>query len=60
MENFWDFSVWGDLHLIAMLLLSLLVANALKKAIPDGKLRRRTALILAISTTPWAFMCPFF
>jgi len=34
MENFWDFSVWGDLHLIAMLLLSLLVANALKKAIP--------------------------
>ena len=33
---------------------------ALKKAIPDGKLRRRTALILAISTAPWAFMCPFF
>ena len=34
MENFWDFSVWGDLHLIVMLLLSLLVANALKRAIP--------------------------
>ena len=34
MENFWGFSVWGDLHLIVMLLLSLLVANALKRAIP--------------------------
>ena len=34
MENFWDFSVWGDLHLVVMLLSSLLVANALKRAIP--------------------------
>ncbi|MBE6963141.1 MAG: hypothetical protein E7443_00890 [Ruminococcaceae bacterium] len=34
MENFWDFSVWGDFHLIAMLLLSLLAANALKRVIP--------------------------
>ena len=34
MENFWDFSVWGSLHLIAALLASLLVANALKRAIP--------------------------
>ena len=34
MENFWDFSVWGDLHLFAMILLSLLLANALKRAIP--------------------------
>lgn len=34
MENFWDFSVWGDIHLIAVLLMSLLVANALKRAIP--------------------------
>jgi len=34
MENFWDFSVWGDFHLIAVLLLSLLAANALKRAIP--------------------------
>lgn len=33
---------------------------ALKKAIPDEKLRRRTALVLAIATAPWAFMCPFF
>ncbi len=34
MENFWDFSVWGDLHLMAMLLFSLLLANAIKRAIP--------------------------
>ena len=34
MENFWDFSVWGNMHLIAMLLVSLLLANALKRAIP--------------------------
>ena len=34
MEDFWDFSVWGDLHLLVMLLLSLLVANALKRAMP--------------------------
>ena len=34
MENFWDFSVWGNIHLIAVLLASLLIANALKRAIP--------------------------
>ena len=34
MENFWDFSVWGDIHLFAAILLSLLVANAIKRAIP--------------------------
>lgn len=34
MVNFWDFSVWGWLILIAVLLGSLLVANALKKNIP--------------------------
>ncbi len=32
MENFWDFSVWGGFNLIAVLLLSLLVANLLKKS----------------------------
>jgi len=31
MENFWDYSVWGTLHIIACLLLSLLAANALKE-----------------------------
>jgi len=34
MENFWDFSVWGSLNLFTVLLLSILVANALKKSIP--------------------------
>ena len=34
MENFWDLTVWGDIHLMVMLLLSLLLANALKRAIP--------------------------
>lgn len=33
MQNFWDFSVWGLINIFAMLLLSLLVANALKKKI---------------------------
>lgn len=33
MANFWDFSVWGEFNIIAILLLSLLVANALKKSI---------------------------
>ena len=33
MENFWDYSVWGSLNLIAILLLSLLLANTLKRKI---------------------------
>ena len=33
MQNFWDFSVWGLFNIFAILLLSLLVANALKKKI---------------------------
>jgi len=32
MENFWDFSVWSSFNLIAVLLVSLLVANILKKS----------------------------
>ena len=34
MEAFWDYSVWGFFNIFAVLLLSLLAANALKKAIP--------------------------
>ena len=34
MENFWDYSVWGTLNIIAVLLISLLVGNVLKKTIP--------------------------
>ncbi len=33
MESFWDSSVWGTVSLIGILLMSLLVANALKKSI---------------------------
>lgn len=33
MNNFWDFSVWGSLNVVAILLLSLLVANAIKRKI---------------------------
>lgn len=33
MENFWDYSVWGAFNLMAVLLLSLLVANSLKRKI---------------------------
>ncbi len=34
MENFWDFSVWGSFNLIAVLLISLLLANVVKKTVP--------------------------
>ena len=34
MNNFSDFAVWGSLNLVAVLLLSLLAANFLKKSIP--------------------------
>ena len=34
MEAFWDYSVWGFFNIFAILLFSLLVANALKKGIP--------------------------
>ena len=34
MANFWDFSVWGPINMLAVLLLSLLVANMLKRSIP--------------------------
>lgn len=33
MENFWDFSVWGSINLFATLLISLLMANLLKRKI---------------------------
>ncbi|MBR5444910.1 MAG: hypothetical protein IKV57_02230 [Clostridia bacterium] len=34
MNNFWDFSVWGGFHLLAVLLVGLLAANVLKRSIP--------------------------
>ena len=33
MENFWDFNVWSAFNIIAVLLLSLLVANVLRRSI---------------------------
>ena len=33
MENFWDFKVWGVVNLFAVLLMSLLCANILKRRI---------------------------
>ncbi|MBE6949208.1 MAG: hypothetical protein E7456_05120 [Ruminococcaceae bacterium] len=33
MDNFWDYSVWGGITLIASLLISLVIANALKRKI---------------------------
>ena len=37
MANFWDFKVWGGINVVAVLLLALLVANAMKKAIKPLK-----------------------
>lgn len=34
MQNFWDYSVWGFFNTLAVLLLALLAANILRKAIP--------------------------
>ncbi|MBQ8612270.1 MAG: hypothetical protein IJ412_11275 [Oscillospiraceae bacterium] len=33
MANFWDYNVWGTLNVVAVLLLSLLVANAVKRSV---------------------------
>ena len=34
MENFADYSVWGSISIIALLLFSLLAANILRKSVP--------------------------
>ncbi|MBP5780853.1 MAG: hypothetical protein J6X34_06410, partial [Clostridia bacterium] len=34
MDNFWDFNVWSSFNIIAVLLLSLLAANVLRRSIP--------------------------
>ena len=34
MENFWDYNVWGSFNLVAVLLISLLAANVMRKTIP--------------------------
>jgi len=55
MTNFWDYNVWGGINLVAVLLLSLLIANLLKKSfrifrvslIPTSVLGGAMLLILA-------------
>ncbi len=37
MESFWDYSVWGFFNLIAVLMISLLAANALERSVPFFK-----------------------
>ncbi len=32
MSNFWDYSVWGSINIVAVLLISLIVANMLKRS----------------------------
>jgi Na+/glutamate symporter len=34
MSNFWDFSVWGTINLAGSLIVSMLVANMIKRSIP--------------------------
>ena len=33
MNNFWDYNVWGNLLLISVLLLAVITANTLKRAV---------------------------
>ena len=57
-ENFWDFSVWGSINLIAILMFALFVANTLKRRvkfikhslIPTSVL---AGLLLLITSTIW-------
>ena len=65
--NFWDFEAWGTINLMAILLISLLISNAIKKNIPFV---RKTLIptpviggliLLALSTIYEAFAgVPFF
>ena len=56
MNNFWDFSAWGFFNLVTILLLSLLIANMLRRSIPalDASLIPTSVLgggiLLVIST----------
>ena len=58
MESFWDFSVWGVLNLIAVLLISLLLANILLKVIRPlrGSLIPTSVLGgMLLLVTSWAY-----
>ena len=72
MENFWDYSVWGSVNLLAVLLVSLLAANVLRKSIPflrnslipssvlGGGLLIAAAGIYRLCTGEILFDAPFF
>ena len=72
MNTFWDSNVWGSLSLIAVLLLSLLVANMIKRTIPfmrrsliptsvlGGILLLIFAEIYKVATGQWVFDTAFF
>ncbi len=57
-ENFWDFSVWGSINLIAVLMFALFVANVLKRRV--GFVKRSliptsvlAGLLLLITSAIW-------
>ena len=54
MDNFWDFSVWGWFNVLAVLLISLLAAKALKKA---GKERSSLWYAPDLRGNPLRFIC---
>ena len=72
MENFWDYNVWGFFNLFAVLLLSLLAANMMKKNIPllqasliptsvlGGGILLAIAAVFKLTTGSQLFDTPFF
>ena len=72
MENFWDYNVWGFFNLFAVLLLSLLAANMMKKNIPilqasliptsvlGGGILLVIAAVFKLTTGEQLFDTPFF
>ena len=72
MENFWDYNVWGFFNLFAVLLLSLLAANMMKKNIPilqasliptsvlGGGILLMIAAVFKLTTGEQLFDTPFF
>ncbi len=72
MENFWDYSVWGSINLVAVLLASMLVANMIKRSVPflkvsliptsvlGGSLLLIIAVIYKAITNEFMFDAPFF
>ena len=60
MTNFWDSNVWGGFMVVAVLLLSLLVANALKRRILGGLILLIISGIYKLATGELLFNSEFF